>query len=80
MELKKNIEEGLKLLKEAADKGLIEAITNYGIILTKGEIIEQNKEEGLKLVKFSAENGDSSAMLFYAINIMNEDEEEAIKL
>ena len=69
----KDVDEGLKLLQQSAEKGNASAQFSLGYEYEHDESIEQNKEKALKYYLLASQSGHIKAIMA-AANLSNEDE------
>ena len=72
--LTKNKDEAIKYYKMAIEKGNVDAMNNYAILIEN-----ENKDEASKYYKMAIEKQYVRSMYNYAILIQNENKDEAIK-
>ncbi len=68
MDLKDTFESqanAIKYIKEAADKGHIEASFKYGKLLNKRFVSTKKNIDALKYFKYAADHKEKKSMLFY---------------
>ena len=63
--IEKNVSEGVRYCKIAADQGHDWAAYNYAVMLEKGEGVGINKKEAARYYKIAADNGHPKAMQKY---------------
>ncbi|KAK8835343.1 hypothetical protein M9Y10_017871 [Tritrichomonas musculus] len=56
--------------KVAADRGNVDAMLNYALMLLKGEGVQINKEESCRYFKAAADSGNTEAMMIYSSLLM----------
>ena len=83
-ESKENVEEGLRWLRQAAERGLSEAATRLGCERFQGENVEQDGEEALRWFRKAAELGNGEGAYLVANHyaegcVVEQDFEEAFR-
>ena len=66
----------IKYIKEAADKGHIEASFKYGKLLNKRIVSTEKNIDVIKYFKYAADHKEKKSMLFYGKILYEENSEE----
>lgn len=71
-EEKKISQDNIECLKEKADKGELDSVYKYGLMLKSGKNVPVNKKEAKKYIKIAANNWNTDAMVKYANMLIEE--------